>query len=88
MAVPTSQRAPNALRQFFSDFLAAHCEQIEKDLYRCREEDERKKALIERRRQDEAACMKAVADELVALDEGLCHHIERHRVALNEERCR
>ena len=85
MAVPPSQRAPKALRPFFSDFLAIYCKQIEKDFYRCREEAERNKALIEQRRQDKAVRTKAVADELVALDEGLCHHIKRHRVALDEE---
>ena len=41
--------------------------------------------MIEQRRQDKAVHTKAVADELVALDEGLCHHIKRHRVALDEE---
>ena len=74
MAVPPSQRAPKALRPFFLDFLAIYCKQKEKDFYRCREEAERNKALIEQRRQDKAVHTKAVADELVALDEGLCCH--------------
>ena len=42
--------------------------------------------LTKRRRQDEAERTKAVANELVALDEGHCRHIERHRVALDEDR--
>ena len=72
---------------FFSDFFAAHCEQIEKDFYRRREVAERNQALIERRRQDEAALTKAVTNELAALDKGRHRHIKRHRVALNEEHC-
>ena len=50
------------MRPLFSDFLA-QCKQIEKDFYHFQEEAKRNKALIEQRRQDEAAHAKAVADE-------------------------
>ena len=62
--------APNALGPLFLDFLA-QCEQIEKDFYCHWEEAERNKALIEQHRQDKAALVKAVANELT----------ERHRHA-------
>jgi hypothetical protein len=51
------------------------------------EEAERNKALIEQRRQDEAARTKAVADELVALDEGLCRHGVRKAPRLEGWEC-
>ena len=62
--------------------LTAQWEQLEKDFYCAREVAKRNMALIERRCQDEAARIKAVADEftewLVALDEE--HH--RHTASL------